>query len=316
VLEFTPAELVVVERAENRLYEIMLELQNRVDPDQLIPHVADINDADRMDQIFSEQRPEVVFHAAAYKQVPLMELFPEEATRNNVFGTRILAELADRHGVEAFVMISTDKAVRPSSVMGATKRIAEILVQCFARRSNTSFMTVRFGNVLGSDGSVVPVFQKQIENGGPVTVTHPDMTRYFMTIQEASRLVMQAAALGRSGDIMVLNMGEPVKIVDLARAMITLAGAIPEEGISITYTGLRPGEKLTEELFDEEGLTGSQHENILVARATEFDWETINGELQELHELAFKRDREKLLEKIREILPTFRSETTTVQQYD
>ncbi len=313
VMQYSPAELVIVERAENRLYEIMLEIEGKGYPAPLVPHVADINDVGRMDQIFSEKRPQVVFHAAAYKQVPLMELFPEEAVRNNVFGTRILSELADRHQTEAFVMISTDKAVRPSSVMGASKRVAEILVQCFARRSKTSFMTVRFGNVLGSDGSVVPVFQRQIESGGPVTVTHPDMTRYFMTIQEASRLVMQAAAQGRSGDIMVLNMGEPVKIVDLAKAMITLAGAVPEEGIKITYTGLRPGEKLTEELFDEEGLTESQHENILVARATEFDWETINRELKRLQEFVASRDREAILEKLREILPTFRSEATTVR---
>ncbi len=313
VLEFAPAELVIVERAENRLYEVMLELQSRDESSHLIPHVADINDPGRMDQIFSEQQPQVVFHAAAYKQVPLMELFPEEAVRNNVFGTRTLVELADKHQVDAFVMISTDKAVRPASVMGATKRIAEILVQCFARRSNTSYMTVRFGNVLGSDGSVVPIFQRQIEAGGPVTVTHPDMTRYFMTIQEASRLVMQAAALGRTGDIMVLNMGEPVRIVDLAKAMITLAGGIPDEGIKISFIGLRPGEKLSEELFDEEGLTGSDHENILVARATEYDWTSIDNELQTLHELTLQRNREKILEKIREVLPTFRADNATVE---
>ena len=236
-----------------------------------------------------------------------MEMFPEEATRNNIFGTKTLVELADKHEVAAVVMISTDKAVRPSSVMGASKRIAEILVQCFAKRSRTSYITVRFGNVLGSDGSVVPIFRRQIEQGGPVTVTHPDMTRYFMTITEASLLVMQAATIGKSGDILVLNMGEPVRIVDLARAMITLSGRIPDEEILLEFTGLRPGEKLTEELFDEEGLQSSEHENILVARATEFEWETIKAELAKLDRASRDQDREQIIQLFREIVPGYQS---------
>jgi FlaA1/EpsC-like NDP-sugar epimerase len=258
VVPFAPARLTILDRAENRLYEIMTELAEAGHADLLNPQVIDICDHEKMKTLFAETCPDVIFHAAAYKQVPLMEDFPEEAIRVNVFGTRALMELADRYQVPNFVFISTDKAVRPTSVMGASKRVAELLVQRFAAKSQTSFMTVRFGNVLGSDGSVVPLFQRQIEQGGPVTVTHPEVTRYFMTIKEASLLVMQAAAIGHSGEIMVLNMGEPVLIVELAKAMITLSGAVPDKDILIEYTGLRPGEKLREELFiDAEGLIGA-----------------------------------------------------------
>ena len=307
VLRFHPERIAIIDRAENRLYEMLHELHATAGNEAIDPHVADINDVAKMDRIFELVKPEVVFHAAAYKQVPLMEMFPEEATRNNIFGTKTLVELADKHEVAAVVMISTDKAVRPSSVMGASKRIAEILVQCFAKRSRTSYITVRFGNVLGSDGSVVPIFRRQIEQGGPVTVTHPDMTRYFMTITEASLLVMQAATIGKSGDILVLNMGEPVRIVDLARAMITLSGRIPDEEILLEFTGLRPGEKLTEELFDEEGLQSSEHENILVARATDFEWETIKAELAKLDRAARDQDREQIIQLFREIVPGYQS---------
>ncbi len=313
VLRYRPEKVSVVDRAENRLYELMLELQPGQGGETLDPQVADMNDVDKIERLFTELRPQVIFHAAAYKQVPLMEQFPEEAVRNNIFGTRNLVELADRHGVDAFVMISTDKAVRPSSVMGASKRIAEILVQCFARRSAVNFITVRFGNVLGSDGSVVPIFKRQIEVGGPVTVTHPEMTRYFMTITEASLLVMQAATIGHSGDILVLNMGEPVKIIDLARAMITLSGRVPDEEIPITFTGLRPGEKLTEELFDEEGLTTSDHENILVARATEFNWEMIRPELEKLRTAMLSQDRSEILRLFREVVPYYQAQAQSAR---
>lgn len=308
ILHFKPERLYIVDRAENRMYEMLHELQGTPEYDRLEPHVADINDIEKMNRLFQIAQPHILFHAAAYKQVPLMEMFPEEAARNNIFGTKILVELADKHGLDAMVMISTDKAVRPSSVMGASKRIAEILVQSFARRSKTSFITVRFGNVLGSDGSVVPIFKKQIEHGGPVTVTHPEMTRYFMTIKEASLLVLQAAAIGNSGDILVLNMGEPVNIVELAKAMITLSGKVPDEDIEITYTGLRPGEKLTEELFDEEGLRTSEHENILVARATEFNWEMIRQELERLSVAVHAQDRDTIVQLFQEIVPGYRSE--------
>ncbi len=307
VMRFSPERLAIVDRAENRLYEMLLEFQQSPASDIIEPHVADINDIPKMERIFDQVQPHVVFHAAAYKQVPLMELFPEEAVKNNIFGTRGLIELADKFGAGKFVMISTDKAVRPSSIMGASKRVAEILVQCFAKQSQVSFITVRFGNVLGSDGSVVPIFRRQIEHGGPVTVTHPDMTRYFMTIKEASLLVMQAATIGRSGDILVLNMGEPVKILDLAKAMITLSGAIPDEDIPIVFTGLRPGEKMNEELFDEEGLTSSTHENILVARATDFDLNMIQAELKRLEDAVRRQDRAQIFQLFQEIVPGFQT---------
>jgi FlaA1/EpsC-like NDP-sugar epimerase len=314
VMRFQPERLSIVDRAENRLYEIFLELEEKFGSHALDPHVADISDDAKMETIFADTRPDIVFHAAAYKQVPFMELFPEEAIKNNIFGTRALVELADRHGVGCFVMISTDKAVRPSSVMGATKRVAEILVQCFARKSKVSFLTVRFGNVLGSDGSVVPIFKRQIENGGPVTVTHPEVTRYFMTIKEASLLVMQAATIGQSGDILVLNMGEPVKIVDLAKAMITLSGAVPDEDIAITFTGLRRGEKLTEELFEEEGLTSSEHENILVARSTSYEWDAIRHELARFGAAVKAQDREAIRKLLQEVVPGYQNQKVNANQ--
>lgn len=314
VMRFQPERLSILDRAENRLYEIYLELNEKYGRTCLDPHVADINDPDKMNRLFAQLRPEVVFHAAAYKQVPFMELFPEEAVENNTFGTQRLAELADRHGVGCFVMISTDKAVRPTSVMGATKRAAEMIIQGFAKRSKVSFITVRFGNVLGSDGSVVPIFRRQIENGGPVTVTHPEVTRYFMTIKEASLLVMQAAAIGRSGDILVLNMGEPVKIVDLAKAMITLSGAVPDEDIDIRYTGLRPGEKLTEELFDEEGLKSSEHENILVSRPIEFEWSELQEELERMRGAVRIQDRDEVKRILTEIVPGYQGKPVEINQ--
>ncbi|MCK4856952.1 MAG: polysaccharide biosynthesis protein [candidate division Zixibacteria bacterium] len=307
VMHFSPARLTIVDRAENRLYDIQTELQEVGDNGIVTPYVVDINEAKKLDAIFAATKPDVVFHAAAYKQLPLMEDFPEEAVNNNIFGTRILVELAEKHKVGCFVFISTDKAVRPTSVMGASKRVAEILVQSFARRSAVSFITVRFGNVLGSDGSVVPLFLRQIERGGPVTVTHPEVTRYFMTVTEASLLVMQAAAIGRSGEIMVLNMGEPVKILELAEAMITLSGAIPNESISITFTGLRPGEKLTEELFiDKERLESTAHEQILIAPAGNHEWEIITRELERLSDAVEKIDRQQIRIILKEIIPEYR----------
>ena len=246
-----PSALLLVERDETNLFEIERELtQGRpLDPvaGVCVPLLADIGEARVMGEIFKQHRPQVVFHAAAYKHVPMMERFPHEAVRNNVFGTRGLAELADRHGVESFVMISTDKAVRPSSVMGASKRLAEMVVQEIAPRSQAKFSCVRFGNVLASRGSVVSIFRRQIQEGGPVTVTHPEARRYFMTIAEAANLVIQAGTLGESGEVFLLDMGEPVRILDLARQMIQLSGA-SEAGVPIEIVGTRPGEKLFEEL--------------------------------------------------------------------
>lgn len=266
VAAFAPARLVLVEQAENSLFYAHLELQrdHPALPIELI--VADVADAARIDQTFAAHRPHVVFHAAARKHVPMMELSPGEAVRTNVFGTRAVAEAAARAGAAAFVMISTDKAVNPTSVMGATKRVAELLVQGLSRRSATRFITVRFGNVLGSAGSVIPTFRGQIARGGPVTVTHPEMRRYFMTIPEACKLVMQAATQGEGGEIFVLDMGDPVRIVDLARDLIRRSGFADDE-IPIVFTGLRPGEKLFEELStSEEHMTRTRHPKIFVGK--------------------------------------------------
>lgn len=313
LLKFGPNKLSIVDRAENRLYDILTELSTRSNNSSVRHHVADICDTYKMNTIFAEDHPHVVFHAAAYKQVPLMEDFPEEAVRNNIFGTKALAEVADKHGVGSFVFISTDKAVRPTSVMGASKRVAELIVQCLAKQLALSFITVRFGNVLGSDGSVVPLFRRQIEQGGPLTVTHPEVTRYFMTIAEASQLVMQAAAIGKSGEIMVLNMGEPVKIIDLAKAMITLSGRVPDEDILITFSGLRPGEKLHEELFiDAEGLRSTEHEKILIARSSNHDCERIFEGLRKLDAAARKQDRQEIKVLLHEIIPEYRSMTADI----
>ena len=264
ILSFAPATLVLVERSEPQLFAIEQELQAHPGATTLLPIVADITQRGRMGAIFRRLQPEVVFHAAAHKHVPLMELQPEEAIRNNVLGTALLADLAIEHGVERFIFISTDKAVNPTNVMGATKRLAEMYLQSLiTRQSGTKFMAVRFGNVLGSSGSVVPTFERQIAAGGPVTVTHPEVTRYFMTIPEAVSLVLQSSAFGKGGDIFVLDMGNPVRIVDLAVQMIALCGLTPHEDIEIHFTGLRPGEKLYEELSrGGENVTDTAHPKI------------------------------------------------------
>lgn len=263
VAAYRPSSLVLVERSENSLFEIHLELVGRFPDLDVVPCVADITDVGRMTQIFRDHRPVVVFHAAAHKHVPMMEWNPAEAVKNNVLGTQVVADLADSLAVERFVMISTDKAVNPSSVMGATKRAAELYVQGLAGQSATQFATVRFGNVLGSAGSVIPIFRRQIEEGGPITVTHPEMTRYFMTIPEAVQLVMQAAALSRGGETFILDMGQPVRILDLAHDLIRLSGLEPEKDIEIRFTGVRPGEKLFEELSTlSEGIERTAHPKI------------------------------------------------------
>ena len=285
IVRCEPAELIILGHGENSIFDIHNELKNglpiegsmsNVQPAgfqrppstfNLQPVIADIRDADRLAAVFAAHRPEIVFHAAAHKHVPLMEDNVEDAVTNNVLGTRHLVEASIAAGVDHFVLVSTDKAVNPSSVMGATKRVAELIVQEAARRTGRAFVAVRFGNVLGSRGSVVPFFQRQIAAGGPVTVTHPDVKRYFMTIPEAVQLMLQAAALGRGGEIFVLDMGEPVRIVDLARDLIRLSGLEPGRDIEICYTGLRPGEKLFEELFGADEVYGrTQHEKIFVYR--------------------------------------------------
>lgn len=253
VMNFQPKQLILLGHGENSIYTIHMELLQRSSGTELIPIIADVQDRNRIFEVVGQYQPDVIYHAAAHKHVPLMEYNPKEAVKNNIFGTKNISEAAHDFGVGNFVMISTDKAVNPPNVMGATKRIAEMIVQNLAKESETKFAAVRFGNVLGSRGSVIPLFKKQIAAGGPVTVTHPEMTRYFMTIPEASRLVLQAGTLGGDGEIFVLDMGEPVKIVDLARNIIHLSG-FTEDEIGIRYTGLRPGEKMFEELLNEEEI--------------------------------------------------------------
>jgi len=267
VCRFGPGQVVLLERFENALFEIHRELIGMHPELQFEPVVADICDSDRMEQIFERYRPTLVLHAAAHKHVPMMEANPGEAIKNNVGGTRTVATLSVRFGVARFVMISTDKAVNPSSVMGASKRIAEIYIQHLAHQTKTRFMTVRFGNVLGSNGSVIPIFKEQIALGGPVTVTHPDMERYFMTIPEASQLVLQAGAMGKGGEVFILDMGKPVKIVDLARDLISLSGLKPDDDIEVRFVGMRPGEKLVEELVTRNEIADrTTHPKVLIGR--------------------------------------------------
>ncbi len=300
--------LALVERAENSLFDIHRRLLHDFPRVHVVPCLADIRDPLRMRQIFTDLAPDTVFHAAAHKHVPLMESNPNEAIKNNVLGTAALARLADECGVGQFVMISTDKAVKPSSIMGVSKRVAELFVQAFARRSRTRFVTVRFGNVLGSNGSVVPLFREQIARGGPVTVTHPEMRRYFMTIPEACTLVLQAAIMGKGGEIFILDMGEPVKIVDLARQMISLSGLVPGEDVQIQFTGLRPGEKLSEELFSYcEDVGKTAHPRISVGRREPPEWTTISRQVEELGELAIAGEIERMYAKLREIVPDYQS---------
>jgi FlaA1/EpsC-like NDP-sugar epimerase len=308
---YQPRLLVLVEQAENALYEIHRELHTRFPDIELAPRIADICDGARLDRIFAETRPGLVLHAAAHKHVPMMEWNPGEAVKNNVGGTREVVECADRHGVKRFVMISTDKAVNPTSVMGCTKRVAEIMVQSAASRSRTTFVTVRFGNVLGSNGSVIPLFKEQIAAGGPVTVTHPEMVRYFMTIPEASQLVLQAGAMGESGEIYVLDMGEPVKITALAEDLIRLSGLRPHRDIEIVYTGVRPGEKLFEELaLDGENAAKTRHPKIFVGtESAARPWSELSASVDRLVALASTGDDRAVVRLLQDVVPNFRAAT-------
>ncbi len=303
---FSPSALILVEQAENVLFDIHRELAAQVTQTRLVPVIADVCDRTRMELVFRAHAPEVVFHAAAHKHVPMMEWNPGEAVKNNVLGTRLLADLAIQQGVDVFVTISTDKAVNPTSVMGATKRVAEIYAQALARRAKTRFVTVRFGNVLGSAGSVIPIFKEQIARGGPVTVTHPDMRRYFMTIPEACQLVIQAGSMGTGSEIFVLDMGDPVKIVDLARDMIALSGFEPDEDIAIEFTGLRPGEKLFEELsVSEENATKTRHPKIFIGKARQVDLDQIKVEIDQLARLVDHPDPDAIRAALKAIVPEY-----------
>ncbi len=308
VIKFNPKSLILVGRGENRIFHIERELRSLHTSTVLCPRIADITNHDRMEQIFAELRPEVVFHAAAHKHVPLMEANVSEAVRNNIFGTKCIADLADQYGVASFVMISTDKAVRPTSIMGASKQVAERYVHTLSQESTTRFTVVRFGNVLGSAGSVVPIFQEQIRNGGPITVTDPRMTRFFMTIPEASQLVLQAATMGAGGEIFVLEMGEPVKIVDLARDLIRLSG-LPENSIEIAFSGIRPGEKLYEELyFEDEQTLPTSHPKLRAAYHRPYSLGEVRIAIDRLGELIGEPD-DVLRRKLHEIVPEFISPT-------
>jgi FlaA1/EpsC-like NDP-sugar epimerase len=314
VCRFRPAELLLVEQAENSLFHLHWQLAEEFPEQPLRPYVADICDAARMEQIFAEGRPDVIFHAAAHKHVPLMEWNPGEAIKNNILGTRLVADLADAHGVSEFVMISTDKAVNPTSVMGVSKRVAELYIQALSQRSRTRFVVVRFGNVLGSAGSVVPMFRDQIRRGGPVTVTHPDMTRYFMTIPEACELVLEAAAMGRGGETFILDMGEPVKIVQLAHDLIRLAGLVPGKDVEVRFTGIRPGEKLHEELaLKEENATRTHHPQIFVARIKAPPWEQMDRHLTELARAADFGDAGLIHTRFKEVVPEFAPPTRQLE---
>lgn len=284
IARFHPKKLIVLDIYENNAYDLQQELKrsfkNKLNMDVVI---ASIRDKNRLEQIFDSYKPGLVFHAAAHKHVPLMEVNPAEAVKNNVIGTLNTVECADKYKVKRFVMISTDKAVNPTNVMGATKRVAEMIVQAINKQSQTEYVAVRFGNVLGSNGSVIPLFKKQIEAGGPVTVTHPDITRYFMTIPEAARLVIQAGAMAKGGEIFILDMGQSVKILDLAKDLIRLSGFEPDIDIKIEFIGLRPGEKLYEELLlDEEGIEGTEHKSIFVGKPLELDYEELLGKIKDL----------------------------------
>jgi len=306
VASFHPAKVIPLDRAENSLFYIQLELRERFPDLDLHPLICDINNEEKLQAIMDEFRPQVIFHSAAYKHVPLMEDHPEEAVLNNIIGTKRIVQASHQAGAEKFVMISTDKAVRPSSVMGASKRVAELWVQGFSRLSKTQFVTVRFGNVLGSQGSVVPIFRHQIAQGGPLTITHPEVTRYFMTLSEAAQLVMQAGALGQGGDILLLDMGEPIRIVDLARDMVSLSGLDPDRDIEFSFCGLRKGEKLHEELFVEgEGVQPTSHAKILVAQPVYYDWQRLESDVERLRALAQGMKRDEIIEKLQEMIPAY-----------
>lgn len=309
IISFGPKSLILLGKGENSLYEIATELTRSHPGQKTETLICDVADIKRADHIFAKYKPQVVFHAAAHKHVPLMEHNPGEAVKNNIFGTKAVAEAAIKYKTERFVLISTDKAVNPTSVMGATKRISEKIIMSLVGQGNTKFMAVRFGNVLGSRGSVVLLFKKQIAAGGPVTVTHPDMERYFMTIPEAVQLVIQAGAMGQGGEVFVLDMGKPVKIVDLARDMIKLSGFEPDTEIKLEFTGLRPGEKLYEELLTaEEGVGATRHAQIFMIKGKHARLKELPRLLPPLQRTAVSGEPDAVVESIKKILPSFRDD--------
>lgn len=339
ISEFQPQMIILNDQSETPLHELQLELQENNMNNNFHSFMGDVRDSCRMELLFQTFRPHYVYHAAAYKHVPLMEHNPGEAVRTNVMGTKIIADLSVKYGVSKFVMISTDKAVNPTNVMGASKRIAEIYVQSLFNsfkykeptiytnglshlnedRSNvqTRFITTRFGNVLGSNGSVIPRFKAQIQKGGPITVTHPDITRYFMTIPEACRLVLEAGSMGEGGEIFIFDMGKSVKIIELAKKMIRLSGLVPNQDIAIEFSGLRPGEKLYEELLNDlENTLPTHHEKIMVAQVREYNFQTISKHIRELISLSCEYKDRQVVIKMKEIVPEFKSNNSIYEELD
>ncbi len=320
VLTYNPKRLIILDQAESPIYDLQFEIKNNQNFKNLLNRtefiIANIKDKFRMDGVFDLYRPDIIYHAAAYKHVPLMEENPYEALMANIFGTKNIADLALKYSVEKFVMISTDKAVNPTNIMGASKRIAEIYTQSL-RSTSTQFITTRFGNVLGSNGSVIPLFRKQIQSGGPVTLTHKDITRYFMTIPEACSLVLEAGAMGKGGEIFVFDMGKPVKIYEMAMKMIKLSGLIPDKDIKIIETGLRPGEKLYEELLtDSEKTLPTHHPKIMRAKVDSQDKALVDKYLHELSEIIIENDDFKLVDKMKTIVPEFKSNNSIFKKLD
>lgn len=327
---YSPQLIVLSDQAETPLHELQLELEDTQKNQVYHAFIGDIRDQDRMEALFRTFKPHYVYHAAAYKHVPMMENHPVEAVRTNIMGTRLIAHLAVKYGVEKFVMISTDKAVNPTNVMGASKRIAEIYVQTYFNHLTkmntlfqgddkfpTLFITTRFGNVLGSNGSVIPRFKAQIEKGGPLTVTHPEITRYFMTIPEACQLVLEAGSMGNGGEIYVFDMGKSVKIVELANKMIKLSGLVPNKDITIEYSGLRPGEKLYEELLNDlENTLPTHHEKIMIAKIREYDFETIEKQIDYLINIAKNQNEREIVLKMKELVPEFKSNNSVYEELD
>lgn len=317
LLEFNPQKLILIDQAETPMHELDIRLSEIKKETEVKLKIADIADRVKMESVFETHKPDIVFHAAAYKHVPLMEKNPAEAVKVNTLGTKILADLAHRNKAERFVFISTDKAVNPTNVMGASKRMAEMYVQSFNSVSDTKFITTRFGNVLGSNGSVVPRFRAQIEAGGPVTVTHPEITRYFMTIPEACSLVLEAGSMGGGGEIFIFDMGKPVKIRQLAEKMIKLAGFVPGRDIAIEYTGLRPGEKLYEELINEgENTLPTHHPQIMIARVIEYEKPEIDKKMERLSHMLDTNDNFEIVKCIKDTVPEYRSANSEFEKLD
>ena len=314
---FSPKKIILFDMAETPLYDIELEIKEEFKFLDVEIIIGDIKNYALVEKVFNEFKPEYVYHAAAYKHVPMMENNPTEAVATNVFGTKTIADAALRHSVKTFVMVSTDKAVNPTNVMGASKRIAEIYIQSLIENNSTKFITTRFGNVLGSNGSVIPRFKKQIESGGPVTVTHPEVTRFFMTIPEACQLVLEAGNMGEGGEIFIFDMGESVKIAHLAKKMISLSGLKPGKDIQIKYTGLRPGEKLYEELLaNKENTVPTYHSQIMIAKVREYDAAEVKSEIGELSEIAAKGDKFEIVGKMKSIVPEFISKNSVYEKLD